>query len=91
MCDAHRATLTHITPEVVPPALAIAERDDLSGSAFLAGLAAGFEVTTRIGIGLDFPSFRARGFHGPGILGPFGAAATVGRLLNLDAATIARS
>jgi 2-methylcitrate dehydratase PrpD len=91
MCDAHRATLTHITPEVVPPALAIAERDDLSGSAFLAALAAGFEVTTRIGTGLDFPSFRARGFHGPGILGPFGAAATVGRLLNLDAATIARS
>ena len=27
MCDAHRPTLTHITPEVVPPALAIAERD----------------------------------------------------------------
>ena len=31
MCDTHRATLTHITPEVVPPALAIAERDDASG------------------------------------------------------------
>ena len=31
MCDVHRSTLTHITPEVVPPALAIAERDDLSG------------------------------------------------------------
>ena len=29
MCDAHRSTLTHITPEVVPPALAIAERDGL--------------------------------------------------------------
>ena len=27
MCDTHRVTLTHITPEVVPPALAIAERD----------------------------------------------------------------
>ena len=91
MCDAHRATLTHITPEVVPPALAIAERDNLSGSSLLAALAAGFEVTTRIGIGLDFPSFRARGFHGPGLLGPFGAAATAGRLLNLDSTTIARS
>ena len=29
MCDVHRPTLTHITPEVVPPALAIAERDGL--------------------------------------------------------------
>src|SRR5436190_16161337 len=26
MCDAHRSTLTHITPEVVPPALGVAER-----------------------------------------------------------------
>src|SRR6266852_9663796 len=25
MCDAHRPTMTHVTPEVVPPALAIAE------------------------------------------------------------------
>lgn len=91
MCDAHRATLTHITPEVVPPALAIAERDNLSGSDLLAALAAGFEVTTRIGLGLDFPAFRKRGFHGPGILGPFGAAAAVGRLLGQDAATMARA
>ncbi len=27
MCDVHRATMTHVTPEVVPPALAIAERE----------------------------------------------------------------
>jgi 2-methylcitrate dehydratase PrpD len=91
MCDAHRPTLTHVTPEVVPVALAIAERDDLSGRALLAAFAAGFEVTTRVGIGLDFPSFRAKGFHGPGILGPFGAAAAVGRLLDFDAGTMARS
>ena len=31
MCDAHRPTLTHVTPEVVPAALAIAERDNRSG------------------------------------------------------------
>ena len=31
MCDVHRSTLTHVTPEVMPPALAIAERDGLSG------------------------------------------------------------
>ena len=31
MCDIHRSTLTHVTPEVIPPALAIAERDGLSG------------------------------------------------------------
>ena len=66
MCDAHRSTMTHITPEVVPPALAIAERDALSGRELLVALVAGFEVTTRIGIGVDFSEFRARGWHGPG-------------------------
>src|SRR5262245_3911227 len=32
MCDVHRPTMTHITPEVIPTALLIAERDGLSGA-----------------------------------------------------------
>src|SRR5713226_7960608 len=91
MCDVHRATLTHITPEVIPPALAIAERDALSGRDLLIAMAAGFEVTTRVGIGLDYPTFRAKGWHGPGVFGPFGAAAAVGRLLRLSSETMARA
>ena len=91
MCDVYRPTLTHITPEVVPPALAIAARDDRSGRDLLVALAAGCEVTTRIGLGLDYPKFRARGWHGPGVIGPFGAAAAVGSLLAFDADTMARA
>jgi 2-methylcitrate dehydratase PrpD len=91
MCDVHRPTLTHITPEVMPPALAIAERDAASGRDLLVALAAGCEVMTRIGIGMDWPAARARGWHGPGVLGPFGAAAAVGRLLRLDPETMARA
>ncbi len=91
MCDVHRATMTHITPEIVPPALAIAERDGCSGRDFLVAVAVGSEVTTRIGIGTDYPVFRARGWHGPGIFGPFGAAAAAGRLLDFDADTMARA
>ena len=91
MCDVYRPTLTHITPEVIPPALAIAERDELSGRALLTAIAAGCEVTTRIGLGLDYPRFRARGWHGPGVIGPFGAAAAVGWLLEFDADTMARA
>ncbi|HXW27426.1 MAG TPA: MmgE/PrpD family protein, partial [Xanthobacteraceae bacterium] len=91
MCDVHRPTLTHITPEVVPPALAIAERDGLSGRDLLVALAGGFEVMTRIGLGMDWPKARARGWHGPGVLGPFGAAAAVGRLRGFDADTMARA
>ncbi len=91
MCDVHRSTMTHVTPEVVPPSLAIAERDGLSGRDLLVAIAAGCEVTTRIGIGLDYPAFRARGWHGPGVLGPFGAAAAVGHLRGFDAATMAKA
>lgn len=89
MCDIHRPTLTHVTPEVVPAALAIAERDGLSGRELLTALAAGMETATRVGIGLDYPEFRRRGWHGPGVIGPFGAAAAVGRLLRFDADTMA--
>jgi 2-methylcitrate dehydratase PrpD len=91
MCDIHRSTLTHVTPEVVPPALLIAERDNLSGRDLLVALAAGFEVTTRVGIGSDYPAVRARGYHGPGVFGPFGAAAATGRLLGLSPEAMARA
>jgi 2-methylcitrate dehydratase PrpD len=91
LCDVHRATLTHITPEVVPPALAIAERDALSGRDLLVALAAGCEAMTRIGVAMDWPAARARGWHGPGVLGPFGAAAATGRLLGFDEKTMARA
>ena len=91
MCDAHRPTLTHVTPEVVPAALAIAERDNRSGRDLLVALAAGFEVTPRVGIGADYPAMRARGWHGPGIFGPFGAAAAVGRLRGFDPDTMAKA
>ena len=89
MCDVHRPTLTHVTPEVVPPALAVAERDSRPGRDLLVALAVGLEVTTRVGLGLDYQAFRGRGFHGPGVIGPFGAAAAVGRLLGFDADTMA--
>lgn len=89
MCDVHRPTLTHVTPEVVPPALAVAERDARSGRDLLVALTVGCETLTRVGLGLDYPAFRSRGFHGPGVIGPFGAAAAVGRLLGLDPETMA--
>jgi 2-methylcitrate dehydratase PrpD len=91
MCDVHRSTMTHVTPEVVPAALAIAERDGASGRDLLVAIAVGSEVTARIGIGLDYPAFRARGWHGPGVLGPFGAAAAIGRLRGFDSETMARA
>jgi 2-methylcitrate dehydratase PrpD len=91
MCDVHRETMTHVTPEVMPPALLIAERDGANGRALLTAIAAGCEITTRVGIGTDYSKFRARGWHGPGVFGPFGSAAAVGSLLKFDAETMARA
>ena len=85
VCDVHRPTLCPATPQVVPPALAIAERDGASGRALLLAVAAGLEATVRVGLGTKYPAFRARGWHSPGVVGPFGGAAAAGKLLGLDA------
>jgi 2-methylcitrate dehydratase PrpD len=85
VCDVYRPSLCHVSPEVVPVAMAISEQMDSSGRDFLLAVAAGMEVTTRVGLGLHYPSFRARGWHSPGVIGPFGAAAAAGKLLGLDA------
>lgn len=86
VCDIHRPTLCHVTPEVVPPALAVAEERGASGRDLLVAVAAGLEAVVRAGAGMRYPSMRARGWHSPGVIGPFGGATAVGSLLGLDAA-----
>jgi 2-methylcitrate dehydratase PrpD len=89
MCDVYRPTATHLQPVIVSPALAIAERDGASGRDLLVALVAGFETAVRIAAGVDYAAFRRRGWHGPGTIGPFGAAAAVGRLRGFDPDTMA--
>jgi 2-methylcitrate dehydratase PrpD len=69
---------------VVPPILAVAADREVDGEALLVALAAGMEAIVRIGLGLDFPEFRSRGWHTPGVAGPLGAALGVARLMKLD-------
>jgi 2-methylcitrate dehydratase PrpD len=85
VCDVHRPTLCHTTPQVMPPALAIAERNAASGRDLITAVAAGLETTVRVGLGTNYPAFRAKGWHSPGVIGPFGGAAAAGKLLGLDA------
>ncbi len=80
VCDVHRPTLYHTTPQVVSPALAIAERDGASGMALLTAITAGLETSVRVASGTHYAAFRARGWHSPGVVGPFGGAAAVGKL-----------
>lgn len=83
-CDVYRPALCHVTPEVIPPALAIAERIGASGEQFLLALAVGLETTVRLGRGLHYSVFRSKGWHSPGVIGPFGGAAAVSKLLGLN-------
>jgi len=85
VCDIHRPTLCHITPEVLPPALAIAEQRGSSGRDLLVAVASGLEAVVRIGTGINYPSMRARGWHSPGVIGPFGGASAVASLLGFEA------
>lgn len=86
LCDVYRPAHCHLSPAVVAPALAVAERDEISGERLVAALAAGFEAACRVGSALDFRAFRAAGWHSPGVIGPFGGAAAVGRIAGLDTA-----
>lgn len=83
-CDVYRPAFCHVTPEVVSPALAIAEGVGAGGEQLLLAIAAGLETTVRLGLGLHYSVFRSRGWHSPGVIGPFGGAAAVGKLLGFS-------
>ena len=79
------ACLCHVSPQVFPPALATGIERDVTGADFLLAFALGLEITTRVALGSNYPAFRARGWHSPGVWGPFGGAAAAWTLLGLDA------
>ncbi len=85
-CDVYTPAHCHLTPEVVPAALAIAELEHAPGAALLTAVTAGLETAARLLRAIDYAEFRRRGWHSPGIIGPAGAAVAAGLLLGLDAA-----
>jgi 2-methylcitrate dehydratase PrpD len=83
--DANPFFQGHPGVELIPPLMAIAERDHMSGRDFLAAFIAGYEVRGRVGWAVS-PFMSERG--GPQFstaCGVFGAAAGSARLLGLDA------
>jgi 2-methylcitrate dehydratase PrpD len=80
----------HPGASLVPVALAAAQVGGASGRELLAALVAGIEVLFRIGTATRH-SAEARGFHAPGLTGPFGAAIVAGKLAGVDAHTLCRA
>jgi hypothetical protein len=84
----HKPAGAHAGGCIVPAVLAVGEWQRSSGADLLAAMAAGYEITGRIGRTIR-PGHRERGFHPTGTCGTFGAAVGAGRLLGLDASAMA--
>jgi 2-methylcitrate dehydratase PrpD len=80
--------LTHPTLPPLCAALAVGERQNVSGAAFLEAFLIGFEVECKIAEAID-PAHYTNGFHSSGTLGTFGAAAAAAKLMSLDAGALA--
>lgn len=76
-------TVLHPSAPVFPAILAFAEHGRLGGKAVLAAFVIGCEVAARVARML-YPSHYDRGWHITGTAGAIGAAAAVGKLLQLD-------
>lgn len=81
--DVDDLALYHFSPAIVSAALAVAERVDSSGRAFLTAAYAGCEMMARVSNALN-PSLRNRGFHTTPVCGIFGATLSAGLLFRLD-------
>jgi 2-methylcitrate dehydratase PrpD len=81
--DTHLRTIVHPAAPVVPAILALSEYRPVSGADFLHALILGAEVECRIGNAV-YPAHYDAGWHITGTVGPFGAAAAVGKLLSLS-------
>jgi 2-methylcitrate dehydratase PrpD len=84
--DTHHPLVIHNESVVVPAALAMAERQDASGRAFLTACALGFETSLRVARATRSGSLHARGFHPTAVCGVFGDSAAAGHLLGLTQA-----
>src|SRR5687767_13443392 len=76
--------LTHPTVPPLSAALAIGERQRVSGKQFLEAFLTGFEVECKISEAIH-PNHYKKGFHSSGTVGTFGAAVATAKLLRLDA------
>jgi 2-methylcitrate dehydratase PrpD len=75
---------------IIPPsALAVAESVGASGKDVIASIIIGYDVVTRCAMAINSQGLYMRGLQPTAICGAFAAAAVAGRLMNLDAKTIA--
>ena len=83
--DIHKESIIHMGSLATPVAFGFAEEQgEASGRSVITAMVAGYEVGARVGNAATMSLF-FRGFHPQGTSGVFAAAATAGRMLELDA------
>jgi 2-methylcitrate dehydratase PrpD len=80
--DTQSSLSGHPSVPVLPAALAVAERQRLSGAALLTAFVVGVELEAKLGRALN-PGHYETGWHATSTLGVFGAAGAVAKLLGL--------
>jgi len=84
--DANPASI-HSCAAVLPAVMAAAEfigPDKVDGETLLTAIIVGFEVGPRVGLCMNGNKMLVKGWHSPGIFGPFPAAVAAGRVLGLS-------
>jgi 2-methylcitrate dehydratase PrpD len=81
----HSAHTAHAGGTVTPAALAAAEAVGASGRDLILACVMGYEVVCRVGDAQTRLTEDERGFHNPAANGTFSSAASVGKILGLDA------
>ncbi|MGP1679536.1 MAG: MmgE/PrpD family protein [Burkholderiales bacterium] len=87
--DTHKRALLHTGSVVLPPALALAQTQGLSGRNLILALVAGYEVAVRVGMAVMPTHYRF--WHSTATNGTFGAAACAAKALALDADAVQRA
>ena len=88
--DTHIGSIIHPSAPVVPAVLALGERLKSTGKSALEAYVIGFEVETRIGLGLGSRHYN-RGWHTTSTCGRFGATVAAGKLLGLSSLQMSRA
>lgn len=83
MDDGHRFANGHPGVVTIPAAIAIAERDNLTGRELIEAVVIGYEMFIRLGTAAN-PDLLLRGFHTTATIGAFASAAAASKLLKLD-------
>lgn len=87
--DDHARAKIHPGAVVVAAALALGQRENISGERLLNAITAGYETMLRVSLAANPSAARMRGWHLTGTCGTFAAAAAASVILGLDAETTA--